>query len=334
MRAVVLVGGFGTRLRPLTTRTPKPMLPVGHRPMIEVVVDQLARGGVTDVVLALGFAPEPFRQGFPDGFCAGLPLTYAVEPEPLDTAGAVRFAARFAEIDETFLVVNGDILTDVDVSTLVDFHRRHGAEATLHLTSVPDPSQFGVVVVDPATGLVDRFVEKPAPGTAPSNLINAGLYVFEPSVLDRIPDGRKVSVERETFPAMVADRRLYAMPTDDYWLDTGRPHLYIQANLDAVAGMRKYQRCNPVGDGADVAADAVIDGSLIGAGSIVGAGARLERSVLLPGAVVEAGATLVDSVVAGRVGGSARLEGCVIGSDGIVGAGVSLVDARVPAPDA
>ena len=171
MRAVVLVGGFGTRLRPLTSTVPKPMLPVGHVPIIERLVANLARSGITEVTLALGFKPEPFVQAFPDGECAGVTLHYAVEPEPLDTAGAIRFAADAAGIDDTFVVANGDILTDLDVSQLVQFHRDHGAEATIHLIGVPDPSAFGVVAID-EQGRVERFVEKPAPGTAPSNLIN------------------------------------------------------------------------------------------------------------------------------------------------------------------
>ena len=217
MRAVVLVGGFGTRLRPLTASIPKPMLPVGHVPIIERLVVNLARGGVTEVTLALGFKPEPFIEAFPDGECAGVTLRYAVEPEPLDTAGAIRFAATEAGIDSTFVVANGDVLTDLDVSSLVEFHRGRGAEASIHLIGVPDPSAFGVVALDVA-GRVERFVEKPAPGTAPSNLINAGTYVLEPSVLARIPAGQKVSIERATFPAVVADGGLYAM-------EIGRAHV-------------------------------------------------------------------------------------------------------------
>jgi mannose-1-phosphate guanylyltransferase len=202
MRAVVLVGGFGTRLRPLTYSVPKPMLPVGHVPIIERLVGNLVRGGVTDVTLALGFKPEPFVEAFPSGMCAGARLHYAVEPEPLDTAGAIRFAADSAGIDDTFIVANGDVLTDLDVSRLVAFHRDRRAEATLHLIAVDDPSAFGVVALD-GEGRVERFVEKPAPGTEPSNLVNAGTYVLEPSVLARIPVGEKVSIERSTFPAVV-----------------------------------------------------------------------------------------------------------------------------------
>ena len=331
MRAVVLVGGFGTRLRPLTNHTPKPMLPVGHRSILESVVEQLARGGITEVVLALGFRPEPFVEAFPDGRCAGLPLVYAVEPEPLDTAGAIRFAAESAGVSETFVVVNGDIICDIDVSELVAFHREHRAEGTLHLTAVDNPSAFGVVVLD-GTGKVERFVEKPPPGTETSNLINAGTYVLEPSVLQRIPTGRKVSVEREVFPAMVAEGSLYGMPTDDYWLDTGQPYLYLRANLDLLDGRRSHDRCTPISSEAEVAADALVSHTVVGSGAQVHSGSRVEDSVLLPGAVVEAGAHVAGSLVAGRVCAGSIIVNCVIGTDGVVHPGASLRDAKVPDP--
>jgi mannose-1-phosphate guanylyltransferase len=332
MRAVVLVGGFGTRLRPLTSSTPKPMLPVGHLPIIERLVTNLGRSGITEVTLALGFKPEPFIEAFPDGECAGVTLRYAVEPEPLDTAGAIRFAADFAGIDDTFVVVNGDILTDLDVSDLVRFHREHGAEATIHLIGVPDPSAFGVVALDD-TGRVERFVEKPAPGTAPSNLINAGTYVLEPSVLQRIPTGQKVSIERATFPLVAADGGLFAMATDDYWIDTGRPELYLQANLDLLAATRRYDRCAAVHESASVDPAALIEGSVIGAHTVVGA-ATVRGSVLLPGAVVEAGAVVTDSVLMGRVGAGAVVHNSVLGIDGVVEPGEQMSDARRPDPDA
>ena len=333
MRAVVLVGGFGTRLRPLTSSVPKPMLPVGHVPIIERLVANLARGGVVEVTLALGFKPEPFVDAFPDGTCAGVRLHYAVEPEPLDTAGAIRFAADVAGIDDTFVVANGDVITDLDVSDLVHFHRSRQAEATIHLIGVPDPSAFGVVALD-ADHRVERFVEKPAPGTAPSNLINAGTYVLEPSVLERIALGHKVSIERVTFPAIVADGGLYAMASEDYWLDTGRPDLYLQANLDVVAGRRRFDRCDAVHAAATVAADAVLVESIVGARAVVGAGVRLTRSVVLPGAVVEAGAVVEDSVVMGRVGADAQVRSSVLGTDGVVAPGEVLQDERRPDPNA
>ena len=331
MRAVVLVGGFGTRLRPLTSTIPKPMLPVGHVPIIERLVANLGRSGITEVTLALGFKPEPFVQAFPDGECAGVTLHYAVEPEPLDTAGAIRFAADAAGIDDTFVVANGDILTDLDVSQLVQFHRDHGAEATIHLIGVPDPSAFGVVAID-EQGRVERFVEKPAPGTAPSNLINAGTYVLEPSVLQRIPLGQKVSIERATFPTVAAAGGLFAMATDDYWLDAGRPELYLQANLDLLGSARRHDRCVPLHESAIIDVAAVIEHSVVGAHARVGA-ATLRGSMLLPGAVVESGAVVTDSVVMGRVGAGAVVHNSVVGADGVVAPGEHVSGVRRPDPD-
>ena len=329
MRAVVLVGGFGTRLRPLTYSVPKPMLPVGRVPIIERLITNLVRGGVTDVTLALGFKPEPFMEAFPSGTCAGARLSYAVEPEPLDTAGAIRFAADAAGIDDTFVVANGDVLTDLDIAQLVAFHRAKGAEATLHLIAVDDPSSFGVVALD-ADGRVERFVEKPAPGTAPSNLINAGTYVLEPSVLGRIPLGEKVSIERVTFPAIVEAGGVFAMATDDYWIDTGKPDLYLAANLDVVAARRRFDRCDAVAPGASVAESAVLIDSVVASGVRVAADARIERSVLLGSATVAADATVVDSVVMGRVGAGAVVTGSVVGADAEVAAGEHLDGVRRP----
>jgi len=333
MRAVVLVGGFGTRLRPLTLSVPKPMLTVGHVPIIERLVANLVRGGVTDVTLALGFKPEPFLAAFPDGTCAGAQLHYAVEPEPLDTAGAIRFAAEARGIEETFVVANGDVLTDLDVAALVRFHRSRGAEATLHLIGVDDPSSFGVVAID-VDGRIERFVEKPAPGTAPTNLINAGTYVLEPSVVRRIAPGVKVSIERVTFPDLVADGSAFAVATHDYWLDTGTPDLYRQANLDLLAGRRLHDTCEAVAPGAEVAPGAVLEDAVVGSGARVAAGAHLVRSVLLAGADVGAGASVRDSVVMGRVGAGASIDGCVIGAGAQVGPAEALSHVRRPDPDA
>jgi mannose-1-phosphate guanylyltransferase len=329
MRAVVLVGGFGTRLRPLTLTTPKPMLPIGHVPMIARLVDRLGRGGVTDVVLALGFRPEPFIEAFPQGRCGDVGLTYAVEPEPLDTAGAIRFAAEFAGIDDTFVVANGDVMTDLDVSALVRAHRAFGAEATLHLIGVEDPSAFGVVDLAP-DGAVRAFVEKPPPGTEPSNLINAGTYVFEPSVLDRIPPAAKVSVERDTFQRLVADGRLFGVATDDYWIDAGVPTLYRAANLDLLDGKRKSERCDAIAPSAVVADDARVDHSIVGDDVHVGPGATVVDSVLLPGASVEAGAIVERSLVMGQIGAGAVVRDAMVGADGRVADGQRLVDAVSP----
>ena len=329
MLAVVLVGGFGTRLRPLTYDVPKPMLPVGHRPMIVQLVERLAPCGVTDVVLALGFRPEPFAAAFADDRCGDVRIHYAVEPEPLDTGGAIAFAARHVGVDDTFVVANGDIITDLDVGALMAAHRSIGTDATIHLTPVDDPSAFGVVETE-SDGHVRRFVEKPAPGETDSNLINAGTYVFEPSVLDLVPDGERVSVERVVFPALVADRRLAAMSTDDYWIDAGRPELYLQANLDIVSG-RRAVRVDAIEAGADVDEAATIDDSVVSAGATVAAGAEVRRSLVLPGASIATGARIVDSIVAGTVRSDASVTDSVIGSTYSVPEGTTVGGERLPA---
>lgn len=330
MEAVILVGGFGTRLRPLTFTTPKPLLPIANVRQLEHLIASLGAAGVTRAVLALGFKPEPFFQAFPDGMCAGVHLHYAVEPEPLDTAGAVGFAARDAGIDDTFIVMNGDILSDLDLNLLVSFHRAHGAEGTLHLTPVDDPSQYGVVEVDD-NGWVRRFVEKPGPGETSSRVINAGTYVLEPSVLGRMPELERVSIERTVFPAMVADGRLAAMATDDYWIDTGRPETYLRANLDLVDGTRS-RILSSVGTNARISASASITHSVIGDNATVDDGCVITDSVVLPGARIGASVRLERSLVMGTVGTGASLTDCVVGIDGVVQPRVELVGGKVPDP--
>jgi mannose-1-phosphate guanylyltransferase len=196
------------------------MLPVMEQPMIERVLGQLAAHGIEDAVLSLGYRPDAFINAYPDGSAGGVRLSYAVEPEPLDTAGAIRFAADHAGVEDTFVVVNGDVLTDLDITALVNFHHSHHAEATISLTPVEDPSSYGVVPTD-AQGKVEAFIEKPPRDEVPTNLINAGTYVLEPEVLARIPKGRRVSIERETFPSLVEAGTLFALGSDVYWIDTG-----------------------------------------------------------------------------------------------------------------
>lgn len=332
MRAVVLVGGFGTRLRPLTLATPKQMLPVVDRPMIEWVVAGLARHGIDEAVLSLGYRPDAFQQAYPTGSCAGVRLRYAVEPEPLDTAGAIRFAATDAGIAERFVVVNGDVLTDLDVGALIAFHDTAGAEGTIALHKVDDPSAFGVVPTD-ADGRVLAFVEKPPPGEAPTDLINAGTYVLEPSVLERIPGDRRVSIERETFPAMVGDGSLFAR--DDagvYWLDAGTPAQYLAAMLDLIDGVRG-DPVRAVAADARIDATARIDRAVVMAGACVGGRAALARAAVLPGAVIGAGATVTDSIVGpGVIVGAEAVvrNGSVVGDGETVPAGTVLDGARVP----
>jgi len=337
VRAVVLVGGFGTRLRPLTHTMPKQMLPVAGRPMIERSLAHLARHGVDDVVLSLGYRSDSFTSAYPDGHCAGVQLHYAVEPEPLDTAGAIRFAARDAGIDDTFLVVNSDVLTDFDLTALLAFHRTRGAEATIALTPVEDPSHFGVVSTDD-DGKVLAFVEKPAPGTAPTNLINAGFYVLEPSVVDRIADGRPSSIERETFPALVDAGTLYARADDAYWIDVGTPERYLRASLDILDGQRDEAIEADALLPPDLLIDptAVVEHSILGPGCRILEGARVTDSVLLGGVAVGVGAT-VDGSIAGPaavIGDGAVVEGLTVLGDGAhVDAGARLSGVLVPETD-
>ena len=320
MKAVVLVGGFGTRLRPLTLTRPKQMLPIIHRPMIEHVLEHLASHGINEAVLSMGYKPDAFADAYPDGRCAGVKLHYAIEPEPLDTAGAIRFAAGDAGIAERFVVVNGDVLTDLDLGRLIEFHDSHHGEGTIALHQVDDPSAFGVVPTE-EDGRVIAFVEKPPRGEAPTDLINAGTYVLEASVLDRIADGRKVSIEREVFPAMVADGALFAMSGDTYWIDTGTPPKYLSSQLDLLDGVRG-EAVDGIHPTATVAPDATVDRSVLGADVEIGAGARVRASVLLPGAKVGAGA-VIDQAILGSgasVGAGARIDDlAVLGDRAVVG---------------
>ncbi|MEO7555976.1 MAG: NDP-sugar synthase [Acidimicrobiales bacterium] len=328
---MALVGGLGTRLRPLTLDTPKQMLPILHRPMLEWVVEGLARHGVDEVVLSIGYRPDAFQGAYPDDRCLGVALRYAVEPEPLDTAGAIRFAAMAAGLDERFIVVNGDVLTDLDVTALVAFHDARGAEATIALHRVTDPSRFGVVPTD-AQGRVSAFVEKPSVGEAPTDLVNAGTYVLEPSVVARIDEGRRVSMERETFPALVAAGTLFAH--DDwgaYWLDAGTPADYIQAHVDVIQGRRSGPPVDSIHPDAEVRSSDV-HSSVVGPGANVGEGTVLACAVVLDRAVIGDGAQITESVIGpgATIGAGAILEGCVIGRDEVVAPDARLHGARIP----
>ena len=282
MKAVVLVGGEGTRLRPLTYSVPKQMLSVAGKTVIERVVGHLGAHGIDEAVLSLGYLPDAFLAAYPDGRCGDVKLRYATESSPLDTAGAIAFAAHEAGFTgATFVVVNGDILTDFDVTKLVAFHRDRGAEGTVALTPVDDPSRFGVVPVD-EQGKVTAFIEKPPPGEAPTNMINAGIYVFEPSVLDMVPVGTRVSVERQVFPALVQKGTLYALGSDAPWLDMGTVEKYIDANISlARAEGTLAVPGPPFSSGVD--GGAVVEDSVLSEGVQVAAGARVARSVLLAG---------------------------------------------------
>ncbi len=322
MQSIILVGGEGTRLRPLTYEMPKQMLPLLGVPLIERVVSFLASHGVTSVVLSLGYLPDRFVAAYPDGHIGGLPVTYVTEREPLGTAGAIRYAATQAGVTGTFIVMNGDILTSLDLTALVAFHHERHAAATIALHPVDDPSRYGVVSTD-ADGRVVSFIEKPPKGLSPSNLINAGTYVFSSSVLDHISPEGAVSVERETFPTLAARGALFARADDRYWLDTGTPETYLQSSLDLLKDPRtlRVAKGNWIHPEAIVDSSAVIVSSAIDQGCFVGPDAVIEQSVLLPRVRVGAHAHVRQSLLgtAVTIGDGAVLEPfCVVGADVVV----------------
>src|SRR6202011_566316 len=242
MQAVILVGGEGTRLRPLTYAVPKPMAPLLGRPFIGWIIERLRVAGVDEVILSCCYMPEAIEAYFGDGRKHGVKLHYVFEEEPLGTAGAVKNAVQ--RVTGTFYVCNGDILTRLDLVALREAHRRHGAIATIHTRKVDDPSQFGVVESD-SDGRVRRFVEKPKPGETDASDINAGTYVLEPEAIEEIPPGRPVAIERETFPHLIQRTgRVFALSTNDYWIDVGRPDSYMQAHVDILDGRFSW----PVGE--------------------------------------------------------------------------------------
>ena len=324
MQAVILAGGEGTRLRPLTSRVAKPVVTLVDRPFIAYMLEWLRRHGVTDVIMACGFLADRVRGELGDGAQYGLCLRYVEEPEPLGTAGAVRHAADLLE--DRFLVCNGDILTDLDLSAQIAQHERTGAVATLALIPVEDPSAYGLVRCR-ADGAVAEFVEKPTATTPGEELISAGAYVLERSVLDLIAPSGPVSLEREVWPALIGNG-LYGYSGDGYWLDIGTPERYLQGTFDIVTGVvatehAQRQRSAVIGAGCEIAADAQI-GELVvlGPGVRVGSGAAIARSVVLAGAVIGAGCILRDSIVAQRakIGCNTELEaGVVVGEDARVG---------------
>lgn len=339
MDAVVLVGGRGTRLRPLTCTTPKPMLPTAGVPFLTHLLARARDAGVDHAILSTSYRPEVFEEHFGDGADLGMKITYVTEVSPLGTGGGIRNVASHLRGDD-FLVFNGDVLAGLDVASLVAAHRSREADVTLYLTEVEDARAFGCVPTD-ADGRVTAFLEKmPEPV---SNRINAGCYVFAPHVLDRVPAGRPVSVERETFPSLLADgARVYGHVDTSYWLDLGTPAAFVRGSCDLVLGRVVSSALpGPTGEslvlpGASVAADArVTGGTTVGRDVSVGAGAVVEGSVLFDGAVVGARAVVTGSVLGrgARVGEGTVLAGVVVGDGARVGARNELVAGARVWPD-
>jgi mannose-1-phosphate guanylyltransferase len=344
MQALILAGGEGTRLRPLTSTVPKPVVPLVDRPFIAFMLDWLHRHDVDDVIMSCGFLASGVRNVLGDGSAYGLRLRYVEEPQPLGTGGAVKFAESL--LDERFLMLNGDVLTDLDVSAQLALHEARGARATIALTPVEDPSAYGLVRTL-ADGQVTGFVEKPSPNQIDTHNISAGIYVLERSVLDLLEHGQPASIERDVFPRLV-DAGLYAYVGDGYWLDIGTPERYLEGTFDILEGTVTTAVRERMGDGylcvesgtrnegrvipsalverdCTIATGARIGGRVVlEAGVSIGAHTTIERAVVLRGSTIGANCTLSGCIVAGGVviGDNTHVEGLAVLGEGVtVGAG-------------
>ncbi|MCX4640575.1 NDP-sugar synthase [Streptomyces platensis] len=336
--AILLVGGKGTRLRPLTVHTPKPMVPAAGVPFLTHQLARARAAGVEHIVLATSYLAEVFEPYFGDGSALGLHLEYVTEEEPLGTGGAIRNVASrlHSAPDDPVLIFNGDILTGLDIAALVGTHRTSGADVSLHLTRVEDPRAFGLVPTDD-TGRVTAFLEKPQTAEEiVTDQINAGAYVFNRSVIDTIPAGRPVSVERETFPGLLADgAHLQGMVDSTYWLDLGTPQAFVRGSADLVLGRAPSPavpgRCGDrlILETAEVATDAKLTGgTVVGPRTVIGAGAEIDGSAVLDGAVIAPGARIRDSLIGAgaHIGARTVLDGAVIGDGARIGPDNELRD--------
>ncbi len=313
MQALILAGGEGTRLRPLTYTVAKPVLPLAGRPHIAYVIDWLARHGVDDVIVSCGHLAEGMRNSL-DAMELGVRIRFAEEPDARGTAGAIRFAEDM--LGERFLVLNGDILCDLDLTAQIEQHRSTGARATIALYPVEDPTGYGLIHRHD-DGEITEFLEKPDPSQIDTDEINAGAYLLERSVLDEIPPDRAVSIEREVFPKLIGEG-LYGIRLDGYWIDIGTPDRYLEANWDILEGrvQTSVEVDDPamVGDGCEVSPDAELrPPCVVGPNCTIGSGAVIERSVLLEGCVVEDNATVTGSILSAGVTVEGELNGAVVG---------------------
>ena len=333
MQALILAGGKGTRLRPLTLYTPKPIVPVVNRPFLLYQIDVLRRAGVTDVILSLNYQPDKIQDILGDGSEHGVSLSFVTEPSPLGTAGAYKFAEE--EIKETTLVLNGDILTDLDLSKMLEIHRANGSAATIALAPVPDPSAYGLVETG-QNGEVRRFLEKPSAGELEklsANTVNAGIYLLEPAILELIPPKENSSFEYDVFPAILEkglDFRSYIL-ANAYWRDIGTPASYLEAHFDYLRGEIKTSLPAPPG-AADVATAAVVDTrSVLGEGCVIKPNARVQNSVLGPGVVLEEKASVENSVVwaHARISAGAEVKGAIIGRGCYIGRSARISEGAV-----
>lgn len=319
MKAVILVGGEGTRLRPLTCNITKAMVPILNKPFLEHLLGYLKGHGITDIILAMSYLPHGIQGHLGDGAGLGVSLSYLIEEEPLGTAGAVKNAERY--LDETFLMLNGDVFTDLDITSAIDFHRKRKAAATIAVTPVDDPTAYGLIETGKG-GRITRFLEKPRREEVTTNMINAGIYVLEPDILARIPPDKKVSIERETFQRLLAKGEpMYAYSSPAYWLDMGTPEKYLKLNHDLLMGKApslfrvtggEQTGVGQINPSANIKAPA-----LIGKGCVIGPGVTVKGPVVIgPECKIEEGATIEGAVLWNNVsvGKKAILRNCIVAS--------------------
>src|SRR2546423_9698770 len=334
MQALILAGGKGTRLRPLTVYAPNPIFPIGNRSFLRYQIDTLRRAGVTDITLSLSYQPEKIEQQLGDGTNSGGKLSYPVEPQPMGTAGAYKFAEEL--IREPTVVFNGDILTDLDLKTVIRQHKERNAVATIVLTPVEDASMYGVVETNDE-GRVQRFLEKPKPEETSCRNINAGTYVLEPSVLDLIPKGENYSFECGLFPSLLEKGEAFFadVPPRTYWMDIGTPARYLQAHHDMLANrVTRFHLKDRRGDFDSATTSEIDDLSIVADDCTIKPGVEIINSVLGKGCYIEERARIENSVVWShtRVGAAANVKdaiigrGCHIGRSSLVGAGAVLGD--------
>jgi len=337
MKGLILAGGKGTRLLPLTLNTPKPIVPVANEPFLLYQIDLMRSGGIDEVILSLSYQPRKIEDLLKDGTDYGINIRYVVEGTPLGTGGAFKNAEE--HITSTTVVFNGDVLTALDLSAVIARHKQSGAVATIVLTPVENPSAYGLVETA-ADGRVLRFIEKPGPDEVTCNTINAGVYVLEPSVLRHIPRGEHYSFERGLFPALLEQKELVmSYILDKYWIDIGTPQKYLEVHRDILAGRFASKRIpSSALDRSGLAASVLIDAkSIIDADVTIRAGVRIDNSVIGRNCKIEEGAQIVDSVIwpgttldaDSRVHGAIVGKGCYVGRSVFVRPGVVLGDKTV-----
>jgi mannose-1-phosphate guanylyltransferase/phosphomannomutase len=334
MRAVIIAGGSGTRLRPLTYNTPKPMVPLFGKPFLQYQLEHLKRHGVTEIVINLHYLSEVIEAYFGDGSELGLKIFYSLEEKPLGTAGAVKLAEEHFT-DEPLIVLNGDILTDIDLTEMIDFHRINRARVTLAMIKVADPTSYGLIFTE-ENGQISRFLEKPSWDEATVDTVNAGIYILDPSVFRYVPRHEAYSFERGLFPLLLQlNERVFGYTTDSYWLDIGSPQKYLQAHNDILMDRVKVEisaerRPGNIWVGKDVEIDptAEIRGpAYLGNRSKVRKRARIkEFTILGPGVIVDDRAILEQVLIGegSEIGEEANLKNCIIGSNCRIGASAVL----------